>query len=71
MVASCRCCKAQCWPGHAGGGWGTGAGQGEKRKEGKCSLEEEENLGAVRKDNTLKNFTKGEEVEMSSALLTL
>ena len=38
-----------------GGGWGAGAGGGT-RKEGKCSLEEEESLGVVRKDNTPQGF---------------
>ena len=41
---------------HPGGGWGAGAGGGAKRREGKCSLEEEESLGAVRKDNTPQGF---------------
>ena len=40
---------------HPGGGWGAGAGGGT-RKEGKCSLEEEESLGVVRKDNTPQGF---------------
>lgn len=44
---------------HPGGGWGAGAGGGGKRKEGKCSLEEEESLGAVRKDNTPDGFQQG------------
>lgn len=38
------------------------------RMEGRCSLDEEGSLGVVRKDNThLKNFTEGEEMEMTSA----
>lgn len=54
---------------HPGGGWGAGAGGGEKRKEGKCSLEEE-SLGTVRKDDTSWVLTRGREVEISSALFT-
>ena len=54
MVASCRCREAQCWPSPRRR-VGAGAGGGT-RKEGKCSLEEEESLGVVRKDNTPQGF---------------